>query len=116
MRASTKQSGPPFHGFALTRWGGISFAILVIVLDIWAISANSVNKFVAWGTRGFQLIVGIPLIVIGHVIINPPLPHPREIEPDIPLATAEAILKALEKAPDDRFGSAGEFAKALYGE
>lgn len=38
-----------------------------------------------------------------------------ELEPDIPLAAAEAILKALEKSPEDRFASAGEFAKALGG-
>ena len=30
-------------------------------------------------------------------------------------AAAEAILKALEKYPADRFDSAGEFAKALGG-
>jgi len=31
-------------------------------------------------------------------------------------AAAEAILKALEKAPEDRFDSAGDFTNNLNGE
>ena len=75
----------------------------------------------SFGVLVFQMLTGrLPFehstpaaALIAH--LTQPPPHPREIEPDIPLAAAEAILKALEKAPADRFDSAGEFAKALGG-
>lgn len=38
---------------------------------------------------------------------------PREHEPDVPECLAQAILRAIEKDPDDRFGSAGEMSAAL---
>ena len=42
-------------------------------------------------------------------------PDPREVNPDLPDAVAEAILKALSKRPEDRYPSAGDFARALKG-
>jgi serine/threonine-protein kinase len=76
----------------------------------------------SFGVLVFQMLTGrLPFIhstlaaaLIAH--ISQPPPHPREIEPDIPLPVAEAILKALEKAPEERFDSAGEFARALGGD
>ncbi len=45
--------------------------------------------------------------------IQQPAPDPRDIQPDIPQAVAEAILKSLEKDPDERFASTEEFATTL---
>jgi serine/threonine protein kinase/ligand-binding sensor domain-containing protein len=45
--------------------------------------------------------------------INDPLPLPRQIKPDLPEAVERAILKAMAKAPEDRFQSAGAMIDAL---
>ena len=45
--------------------------------------------------------------------IQQPAPDPRDIEPDIPRPIAKAILKAMEKSPDDRFDSAQQLFDAF---
>ncbi len=40
-------------------------------------------------------------------------PSPKELLPELPDPAAEAILKALEKEPQERFGNCEEFASAL---
>lgn len=40
-------------------------------------------------------------------------PDVRELRPDVPAGVAAAVARALEKNPDDRFPSAGQFAEAL---
>jgi ligand-binding sensor domain-containing protein/tRNA A-37 threonylcarbamoyl transferase component Bud32 len=45
--------------------------------------------------------------------INDPLPLPRQIRQDLPEAVERVILKAMAKAPDDRFQSAQEMIDAL---
>jgi tRNA A-37 threonylcarbamoyl transferase component Bud32 len=47
----------------------------------------------------------------GH--LEMPVPDPRALNPDVPDAAAEAIRKAMAKAPTDRFDSAGELVAAL---
>jgi serine/threonine-protein kinase len=42
-----------------------------------------------------------------------PAPSPRSIEPSIPEAIAQTVLRALEKKPEKRFASTGEFRAAL---
>ncbi|HET9294473.1 MAG TPA: serine/threonine-protein kinase [Gemmatimonadales bacterium] len=42
-----------------------------------------------------------------------PVPSLRRVRPDIPLALEQAVTRALEKVPADRFATASEFAKAL---
>lgn len=50
-------------------------------------------------------------VVLKH--ITDPLPMPRSINPAIPEAVELVILKALAKAPEDRYQTAGEMAAAL---
>ena len=42
-----------------------------------------------------------------------PIPSPRSLRPDIPESVTRVTMKALERWPDDRYGSALEFARAL---
>jgi ligand-binding sensor domain-containing protein len=50
-------------------------------------------------------------VLLKHV--NDPLPLPRQIKPDLPEAVERVILKAMAKAPDDRFQSAQQMVDAL---
>ncbi|HRQ40236.1 MAG TPA: protein kinase [Chloroflexota bacterium] len=50
-------------------------------------------------------------ILMKHV--NDPLPLPRDTEPTIPEPFERIVLKALAKAPEDRYQSAAEMAAAL---
>jgi hypothetical protein len=67
----------------------------------------------------YEMLIGEPpfdaetplAILMKH--INDPLPLPRQIEPDIPLALERVVLKVLAKRPQDRYQSAEEMAGAL---
>ncbi len=56
------------------------------------------------GTQAFQLM-------LAHVERQPT--PPNELDPSLPQALNDAILKALAKNPDERFASAAEFKAAL---
>lgn len=74
----------------------------------------------ALGIMTYEMLTGkrpfegsAPQVMFAH--LQQPAPDPRDIQPDIPRTAAKAILKALEKNPDDRFDSAEAFLKALMG-
>jgi len=50
-------------------------------------------------------------VLLKHV--NAPLPLPRQIRPELPEAVERVILKAMAKAPEDRFQSAQQMVDAL---
>ncbi len=50
-------------------------------------------------------------VMLKHVIEPPPLP--REINPNIGVATQQVVLRALAKAPEERFSRATDLADAL---
>jgi serine/threonine protein kinase len=66
----------------------------------------------------FELLTGllpfegsIPQVMYAHINQSPP--DPRDLNATVPQHMAQAVMKALAKNPEDRFQSAGEFAKAL---
>jgi serine/threonine protein kinase len=52
-----------------------------------------------------------PDILIKHLSVEPP--SPRAINPDVPETLERAIIKALQKNPEDRFQTMEEFGSAL---
>ncbi|HID62602.1 MAG TPA: serine/threonine-protein kinase, partial [Anaerolineae bacterium] len=50
-------------------------------------------------------------VVLKH--ITAPLPLPRDVNPDLPEAVERVILKAMAKAPEDRYQTAVEMVEAL---
>ncbi|HXV43844.1 MAG TPA: protein kinase [Anaerolineae bacterium] len=50
-------------------------------------------------------------VMIKH--LNDPLPPPRRLNPALPEAVEQVILKALAKQPQDRYATAGEMVRAL---
>lgn len=85
------------------------------------LSANQVDHradIYAMGILLFELLTGecpykgsIGQVLFGHLQQPPPDPH--LLVPSISEQVSQAILKALEKNPNDRFQSAGELAAAL---
>ena len=53
----------------------------------------------------------VQAIQMGH-LYSPP-PPPQELNPALPDAVVEVILRALAKKPDERFATAGDMAQAL---
>ena len=53
-----------------------------------------------------------PQAIIARHLADP-VPPLRTVRRSVPLALEQAVLRALEKVPADRFGTAGEFAAAL---
>jgi hypothetical protein len=50
--------------------------------------------------------------LLGNMLQGKPA-DPRPLQPTLPAEAAEAILRALRPSPEERFGSAVEFAEAL---
>jgi serine/threonine protein kinase len=50
-------------------------------------------------------------VVLKH--ITAPLPLPREVNPDLPEAVERVVLRAMAKAPEDRYQTAEEMVEAL---
>ena len=72
----------------------------------------------ALGVIAYQLLTGQhpfggapAALLFAH--LNQPAPDPRDFCPDMPRPLALALLKALEKKPDERYASASAFAQAL---
>jgi serine/threonine protein kinase len=74
----------------------------------------------ALGIVLYECLVGRPPFVaetpwaVLDMHVRDPLPSPRAANPAIDAALEQAILKATNKKPEDRFGSADEFAAALH--
>jgi eukaryotic-like serine/threonine-protein kinase len=73
----------------------------------------------ALGIMTYQMLTGkLPfeggnagVLIFSH--LQKPAPNPRSVMPNIPDYMALAVMRALEKEPEARFNSAGEFAAAL---
>jgi serine/threonine protein kinase len=74
----------------------------------------------SFGIVLYEIVVGrvpfsadTPFSII-HDHIYTPLPLPREVNPKIPLAIQEVLLKALAKEPEDRYASGGKLVEAFF--
>jgi len=73
----------------------------------------------SFGVMAYQILTGqLPFIhnnpgamVLAH--ITQPAPDPREIVKDLPDSAALAVMRAMAKKPDQRYGTAGEFVSVL---
>jgi len=73
----------------------------------------------AVGVMGYQLVTGrLPFsgshpaeVLLGHLLKAPRLPH--EVQPGVPPALSQVLVRAMAKRPEDRFASAGELRQAL---
>ncbi|MBL8635477.1 MAG: transporter substrate-binding protein [Myxococcales bacterium] len=54
---------------------------------------------------------GVPQILLAHVA--QPTPDPREVNPEIPEACVQILLRAMAKKPENRYASAAEMAADL---
>jgi serine/threonine-protein kinase len=71
------------------------------------------------GIVAFQMLAGeVPFkgsnagqILYGH--LQKPVPDPREFVPELPPSIAQTLRKALSKAPEDRYPTAGALVAAL---
>jgi serine/threonine protein kinase len=54
---------------------------------------------------------GAAQVMFAH--LQQPAPDARDVNDEISRNAAKAILKALEKKPEDRFESAGSFVRAM---
>jgi serine/threonine-protein kinase len=75
----------------------------------------------ALGVVAYEMLTGTPpftgphRVVVSHHISTRPVPVQR-IRGDTPAALARAVMRALEKAPADRWQSGREFREAVMGE
>jgi tRNA A-37 threonylcarbamoyl transferase component Bud32 len=73
----------------------------------------------ALGVILYEMLTGRPPYIADNPMavmlkhINDPVPEPRSINPDIPPEVEAVILKALAKAPDQRYQTAKEMADEL---
>jgi serine/threonine-protein kinase len=70
----------------------------------------------------FQMVTGSPPFdgessqqIVGKHIAEPP-PAAADVNPSVPRALSDVILRCLAKQPDERFRSAGEVIRALEGD
>ena len=76
--------------------------------DIWAFGA--LLYALVTGRRPFAETRSLPLI---DRILNRDPPRPSAVDPHVPLSLERIILKALSKAPEERYQSAAEIVSAL---
>jgi serine/threonine protein kinase len=71
------------------------------------------------GIMLYEMVTGAPpfdadtpwAVILKH--INEPLPRPTAVLPSLPQSMEKILLKALTKAPDDRYQTAADFREAL---
>ena len=73
----------------------------------------------ALATVAFEMVTGRKArrgrsaVEIAHQVVNEPTPDPRDANPDVPAAAAEAIRAGMARDPAERPRSAGALAKQL---
>lgn len=73
----------------------------------------------ALGVTLFEMLTGQrpyqgerPVTVLAK-LLNEPMPRPSQVNPAVPSALDEVVVRATAKSPDERYGRAGDMADAL---
>jgi serine/threonine-protein kinase len=108
------------HGTELTRAGYLLGSLNYMSPEqVGGSKATSRSDLYSVGVTLYELLTGsLPIkgannyeIMMGHINQVPVPPH--QLDPQVPIAVSEAVLRALSKDPAQRFGSAEEFLDAL---
>ena len=77
-------------------------------VDVYALAAMAFEMLTGRKPRR-----GRSAVEIAHEVVHGPAPDPREFNPDVPAAAANAVCAGMAKDPVERPRSAGEFAARL---
>ena len=77
--------------------------------DIYSLGATYYSLLTA--RRPYDDRTGVPQVMLAHISAEPP--DPRQINPDIPDASAQVIEQAMAKSPDQRYQSMEELRSDL---
>lgn len=105
----------------LTSTGNVLGTVDYVAPELFEVHrrADARSDFYALGVLLYEMVTGrLPFsadnqLALISMHISKPVPAPRQYAPQLPLQAERVILKALEKQPERRFGSATELAQAF---
>jgi serine/threonine-protein kinase len=112
--------GPALHsGFPLPPGLDAGTAEYMAPEQVEGKSVDNRTDIYALGVVAFEVLTGQPpftgdtraSILTQQAVESPP--SPRQLNPELPIAVEQAVLRALAKLPEERYQRASEFGRAL---